>query len=113
MHHPTDDSASEAQRNQIDPVFKQVLTVRLGQLNIPVQTQVEVSRLPRTMDALVVLNRNPDWENVRSKTPFGHFRQYNQVEFKGRRDPLRIDGYHLIVGRTHLYLSEHDISPSI
>ena len=49
---------STAERAEIDPIFKDVLTFNFGQLEIPIQTQVEVSRLPRTMDALVYLSQH-------------------------------------------------------
>ena len=45
------------ERAEIDPVFKEVMTFNFGQLSLPIETQVEVSRLPRTMDALVLLGK--------------------------------------------------------
>jgi len=98
---------SSVQREAIDPVFKEVLTFRLGQLDIPVQTQVEVSRIPRTMDALILCKRPEDLEKIRSETPFGHFRVYNDLEFKSLRDALTIAEYRLILGRANLYLGEN------
>jgi hypothetical protein len=50
-------------------------------------------------------------QTVRTNTPFFYFLRHNQVEFKGRRDPLTIQGYHLIRGRTHLYVGEQGIAP--
>jgi len=50
-------------------------------------------------------------QTVRTNTPFFYFLYHNQVEFKGRRDPLTVQGYHLIRGRTHLYLGEQKIPP--
>ncbi len=38
---------SATEREEINPIFKDVLTFNFGQLEIPIQTQVEVSRLPR------------------------------------------------------------------
>jgi len=99
-------------REEIDPVFKEVLSFCFGRLNVPLQTQYEVSRIARTMDVLVLLEQNEELERVRAQTPFNHFREHNQVELKAIRDPLTIAGYHLILGRTHLYLGEHNISPS-
>lgn len=101
-----------AERAEIDPVFKEVLTFNFGQLSIPLQTQVEVSRLPRTMDALVVLEPADEREKVRSSTAFDYFRVHNQIEFKGVADPLTRAGYRLILGRTNLYLGEKDLSAS-
>ena len=108
----TDEPQLAEKRRNIDPVFKEMLTRQFGQLDIPLQTQVEVSRLPRTMDALVLLLRNEDLEKARVQTPFPHFQAHNQVEYKGIRDPLTIEGYHLIRGRTHLYMGEQSVSPS-
>ena len=100
------------ERSEIDPVFKEVTTFTFGQLSLPVETQVEVSRLPRTMDALVVLERPEEREKVRSETVFDYFRIYNQLELKGKEDRLTRNGYHLIRGRSHLYLGEKNISAS-
>lgn len=98
------------ERDFLDPVFKEVMTFNFGQLALPVETQVEVSRLPRTMDALVVLVHQRDQEKVRSETAFDYFLTHNQMEYKGKNDPLTRDGYHLIRGRSHLYLGEKKIS---
>jgi len=101
-----------SEREEIDPVFKDVLIFYLGQFNILLQTQVEVSRLPRTMDALVIVEQSDYLLKIRLETPFGYFCVYNQVEFKGKNDRLTIFGYHLILGRAHLYLGEKKISAS-
>jgi hypothetical protein len=101
-----------SEREEIDPVFKDVLIFYFGQFNILPQTQVEVSRLPRTMDALVIVEQSDYLSKIRLETPFGYFRVYNQVEFKGKNDRLTIFGYHLILGRAHLYLGEKKISAS-
>ncbi|MBM3237560.1 hypothetical protein FJZ31_14820 [Candidatus Poribacteria bacterium] len=126
---------STVERAEIDPVFKEVLTFNFGKLDIPLQTQVEVSRLPRTMscaldssrtelrlneadmstthktmDALVILQQNEDLKKVREETVFSYFRVHNQIEFKGKEDILTRAGYHIILGRANLYLGEKDIS---
>lgn len=98
----------EAARRQIDPIFKQVVTDELTPLTKALQTEVEVSRLPRTIDALITLATDEEVQRVRTETPFFYFSTYNQVEFKGREDPLTIAGSHLISGRTQLYLGEQD-----
>ncbi len=64
------------------------------------------------MDALVILKQPGEFEKVREKTAFSYFRIHNQIEFKGKNDPLTIFSYHLILGRTHLYLGEKEISAS-
>ena len=100
------------ERAEIDPVFKEVMTFNFGQLSLPIETQVEVSRLPRTMDALVLLPQAEDREKVRKETAFDYFRVHNQLEYKGKEDRLTRNGYHLILGRSHLYLGEKNISTS-
>jgi hypothetical protein len=73
---------------------------------------VEVSHLPRTMDAMIRLQNQQEIARVRSETPFTYFLLHNQIEFKGRRDPLTIEDWHRIWGRTHLYLGEQGLSPT-
>ena len=97
-------------RNFLDPVFKEVMTFSFGQLALPVETQVEISLLPRTMDALVVLERETEREKVHEQTVFNYFQVHNQIEFKGKADPLTRDAYNLIRGRSYLYLGEKKIS---
>jgi len=110
MQNLTDDTSSQVQREEIDPVFKQVLIFRCEQLNISLQTQFEVSRIARTMDALIRFHTSQEIEQAQEQTPLVYLREHNQIEYKGKRDPLTIAGYHLIRGRTHLYLGEKDIS---
>ncbi len=98
------------ERHHIDPVFKEVMTHNFGQFDLPIQTQVEVSRLPRTMDALVVLKSSVEIEKVRAETAFDYFRVQNQLEYKGKDDLLTIFDYHLIRGRSHLYLGEKGLT---
>lgn len=107
-----DNTGSIIERHEIDPILKEVLTFSFGELGIPIQTQVEVSRLPRTMDVLVVAEQSSDLERIWRGTAFDFFRAHNSIEFKGRNDPLTIFDYHLILGRAHLYLGERKISTS-
>lgn len=97
----------------LDPVFKEVMILNFAQLALPVETQVEVSRLPRTMDALVVLEQTAEREKVHAQTAFNYFRAYNQIEFKAKNDPLTRDEYNFIRGRSYLYLGEKQISASV
>lgn len=107
----TDDNIRSAvERHEIDPILKEVLTFSFGELGIPIQTQVEVSRLPRTMDVLVVAEQSGNLEKIWLGTAFDFFRVHNSIEFKGKSDPLTISDYHLILGRAHLYLGERKIS---
>lgn len=101
---------SKEPHHQVDPVFKQVLVDELTPLTKALQTEVEVSRLPRTIDALVTLATTAELQSVQAETPFFYFLGYNQVEFKGREDPLTVAGYHLINGRTQLYVGEQDVA---
>ncbi len=112
MTKESDNEVKSAEREEIDPVFKDVLMFCFGQFNILPQTQVEVSRLPRTMDALVIIEQPDYLLKLRLETPFGYFRVHNQIEFKGKNDRLTIYSYHLILGRAHLYLGEKEISAS-
>ena len=102
-----------ADHHFLDPVFKEVMTFNFAQLALPVETQVEVSRLPRTMDALVVLEQTAEREKVHAQTAFNYFRVYNQIEFKAKNDPLTRDEYNFIRGRSYLYLGEKQISASL
>jgi len=79
-------------RSEIDPIFKVVICSKFGQLGIPVKTQVEVSRLPRTIDVVLTLELENDLIKVRLETPFYYVRTHNQIEFVHFRsvDNLRI-----------------------
>ena len=112
MTKESDNEVKSAEREEIDPVFKDVLMFCFGQFNILPQTQVEVSRLPRTMDALIIIEQLDYLLKLRLETLFGYFRVHNQIEFKGKNDRLTIYSYHLILGRAHLYLGEKKISAS-
>ena len=107
-----DNTGSTIERHEVDPILKEVLTFSFGELGIPIQTQVEVSRLPRTMDVLVVAEQTGNLERIWHGTAFDFFRAHNSIEFKGKSDPLTIFDYHLILGRAHLYLGERKISSS-
>jgi hypothetical protein len=96
-------------RSEIDPLFKAVLDFSFRKLGIPLKTQVEVSRLPRTIDVMLILDKESDLEKVRSETPFYYARTHNQIEFKGISDPLTIPGFRLILGRANLYMGENEI----
>lgn len=88
-----------------DAVFKEIFTQWLEQMGAKVQTQVEVSRLPRTVDAVTTTD-----DVVRAKlaqvSPFDYFRQHNILEFKSPRDPLTPAEYKLILARAYLFLEQ-------
>ena len=106
------DETQQSKHNHIDPVFKQLLVSMSDKLKVPLETQVEVSRLPRTIDAVIKLPTKEEIARVESETPFIRLRPDSQIEFKAIDDPLTPAGYHLIRGRTHLYLGEHKLSAS-
>lgn len=88
------------------------MTLRFTELGIPLHTQVEVSYLPRTIDAVVILRHETDREKVRLETPFPHAGPHNLIEFKGENDRLTIPDFRLILGRTNLYMGENRIPVS-
>lgn len=94
-------------RQELDPIFKELLTHFLAPLPVTVQTEVEVSRLPRTIDLLVIAKTNSAQAQLRKKTPLRYASHHNQIEFKGRNDPLNIKGFARILGRTYLYMGDH------
>lgn len=94
-------------RRELDPTFKQMIMTVLEPLSVTVETEVEVSRLPRTIDVIVVAESDEAHEQLRTQTPFGHFRTHNQIEFKGEHDPLTLDDYAYILGRSYLYIGDH------
>lgn len=102
--------ATSAQHHQLDPVFKHILEHEMAVQTDNVQTEMEVSRLPRTIDAMVLLNSEEKRQKFHEETPFFYALQSNQIEFKGRRDPLTINEYHLIEARTKLYLAEYNVA---
>ena len=103
---------NDTQRYMPDSIFKRIMDLRFTQLGIPLQTQVEVSHLPRTIDAVVVLRHETDQEKVRLETPFPYAGPHNLIEFKGENDRLTIPDFRLILGRTNLYMGENRIPVS-
>ena len=71
-------------RDFLDPVFKEVMAFNFAQLALPVETQVEISRLPRTMDALVVLEHPPNVRKFVSKQFSIIFRSTIKLNSKGK-----------------------------
>ena len=97
-------------RHELDPTFKQMLLKFLEPFPVTIETEVEVSRLPRTIDVIVVTQSEDAHEQLKLHTPFGHFRPYNQIEFKGMSDRLTNQNYPTILGRTYFYISEHKVA---
>jgi hypothetical protein len=99
------------QRNPLDPVFKQVLADEFAEYQASLQTEVEVGRLPRKIDAVLTVEAEEERQKIGTETPFFYCLKHNQLEFKGRRDRLTEEGYHTIDGRKHFLLSEQKFSP--
>ena len=100
---------NDTQRYIPDSIFKRIMDLRFTQLGIPLQTQVEVSHLPRTIDVVIVLSHETDQEKVRLETPLFYAGPYNLIEFKGNNDRLTIPEFRLILGRSNLYMGENRI----
>lgn len=97
-------------RREIDPIFKQIIIDLLAPLPVIVETEVEVSRLPRTIDVIVKAETAEAEHRLRTETPFHHFVAHNQIEFKGLNDRLTPQNYAHILGRTHLYLGDRNLT---
>lgn len=78
-------------------------------LPIEIDSEVEVSRLPRTIDLLATAETSANQAQMRAKTPFQQISRYNQIEFKGQNDRLDVWDYLRIVARTSLYMGENKI----
>ena len=102
---------TEEERQEIDPVFKQIVEEAFAAYKVTCQTQYEVGRLPRTIDALVTINDPAERDKIRAETAFFYFLQDNQLEFKGRNDRLTKKGYHAIRGRMEFLLHGKQVSP--
>ena len=100
------------ERQAIDPVFKQIVEQEFAHYNADCQTEYEVSRLPRTIDAFVTVADEGECQKIRAETPFFYLSKGSQLEFKGRGDRLTQDGYARIRGRMEFLLSEKDVSPT-
>lgn len=101
---------SRKQRSPLDPVFKQVLVDEFAGYQAALQTEVEVGRLPRKIDAVLTVEAEEERQKICVETPFFYCAKHNQMEFKGRRDRLTEEGYHTIDGRKHFLLSERKVS---
>jgi len=100
------------ERQAIDPVFKQIVEQEFAHYKADRQTEYEVSRLPRTIDAFVTVADEGECQKIRAETPFFYLSKGSQLEFKGRGDRLTQDGYAKIRGRMEFLLSEKDVSPT-
>jgi hypothetical protein len=104
---PTD--TPTPQRKELDPVFKEAITLSFQPYVPDIPTQVEVSRLPRTIDVLVILSDPRVISRVRLETLFDYLREQNQLEFKGKGDALTLFDFDRIRGRSYLYMGENEV----
>lgn len=100
---------SRKKHRALDPVFKQVLVDELGAYQATLQTEVEIARLPRRIDAVLTIATAEERQKVSTETPFFYCLKHNLIEFKGRKDRLTKAGYHTIDGRKHFLISEGKI----
>ena len=92
-----------------DALFKQMMTDLFSELQIPIKTEQEVSRKPRTID-IVVTCMPFDIEKANRETPFDFFAKNNIIAFKSLTDPLTIWEYLKITARTRFYIAENKLS---
>jgi hypothetical protein len=102
---------TQEESQAIDPVFKQIVEEEFAAYQARCQTEYEVGRLPRTIDALITIEDEAERLKIRTETPFFYLLKDNQLEFKGRRDPLTPKAYSKIRGRMEFLLSGKAMSP--
>ncbi len=96
-------------RNPYDALFKQVMTDLFSGLQIPIKTEQEVSRKPRTIDVVITCTEE-DRQKASLETPFDFLNNNNIVAFKSIGDRLTIWEFHKIRGRTDLYIAENKLA---
>ncbi len=74
--------------------------------NVPVETEVEVSRRARAID--VVIKCLLAHLLLLKDTAFWFFRRINSLELKSPEDPLTVKNYMLIISRTYALLSKQE-----
>ena len=105
-------AAETEERQAIDPVFKQIVEEEFAPYKATCQTEYEVSRLPRTIDAFITVEDEAERQKIRVETPFFYLLHHSQIEFKGQNDRLTPKGYARIRGRMELLLSSKTVSPA-
>ncbi|MEM7536736.1 MAG: hypothetical protein AAF639_31440 [Chloroflexota bacterium] len=104
------DEKTTIPRHPIDPILKEILVEEVAsKYDVGLETEIEVSRLPRTVDVLLTIKKTRERQRVAAETPFFYVKKQNQIEFKGKKDRLRPKDYHRIYARKHLLLSEKDV----
>ncbi len=97
--------------NPYDALFKEVMTELFGGLQIPIKTEQEVSRKPRTIDAVITCTPK-DIEKAKRETPFDFLSENNIIAFKSIADQLTVWEYHKIRARAHFYIAENKLAAS-
>jgi len=95
-------------RNPYDACFKQVMTDLFNRLQIPIKTEQEVSRKPRTIDVVIICTTE-DIVKASIETLFDFLNKNNIVAFKSIGDRLTIWEFHKIRGRADLYIAENKV----
>jgi len=88
-----------------DAVYKQVLQRFFQKLKIIINTEVEVGRLPRTIDIVLVCLREVA-KRLALVSPFTFLALHNLLEFKSSSDPLTSAEYKRILARAYLYMAD-------
>ena len=78
-------------------------------LQIPIKTEQEVSRKPRTIDVVITCTKK-DIEKAKRETLFDFFKKNNIIAFKSITDSLTIWEYHKIIARAHFYIAENKLA---
>ncbi|MBM3240713.1 hypothetical protein FJZ31_30895 [Candidatus Poribacteria bacterium] len=89
-----------------DSAYKAFYERLFQRWQIPVETQVEVSRRARTID--VVLSCQAQHLQQLKATAFWFFRRLNALELKSPEDPLDLVGYLTIVARAYGLLAKQE-----
>lgn len=92
-------------RRSWDAVYKELLARLFARWQILLTTQVEVGRLPRTIDAVAICTPE-DRARLAQLTPFDFFQLHNLLEFKSPRDRLTPGKYKLVISRAYLYMHQ-------
>jgi len=100
---------SDKTSNPYDAIFKEVMTELFGGLQIPIKTEQEVSRKPRTIDVVVTCTKE-DIEKAKRETTFDFFTKNNIIAFKSLTDPLTIWEYLKITARARFYIAESKLA---
>lgn len=89
-----------------DSAYKTFYERLFQKWNIPVETEVEVSRRARTID--LVIKCFMAHLQLLKDTAFWFFRRINSLELKSPEDPLTVKGYLLIISRIYALLSKQN-----